>query len=585
MERTNNGKEAVRLCEHIIRQAFGDAVARVSSTLLNRGRLSAPAVTRLSGLPLRVVLGSLILLIQHHLVLSIGESVKDEQYEFNVEECLLRLRYGRILAVTRERLGEAALEVIKQLMLFGKLRAPDISRACGGEYDQSRELLINSTLLTLVQNHYIEPFHLRLGILHSERVNRSFKERLVEKQVSSGSKLLTDTTKNNCRLEAEEEIENESEALRSKDRVLLKTARPLKKKKKKDDKKRATINEDTDADLSLRPDIFLRINHDRFGLLIRDQVIVQAATTRWNRGAGIVMRELLEEARIDGEDVPVARLRDVFGHQHVRTDAVVARIEKIRKSEQKRGIINGEWDALCAGIMGSKSVDDVVDNYLRVIAAEDLMPGSGAPFLANQGGLGGPYRLQLENIGVMLRASLLSDLVRQSLGSAAARVLAAVLKAKYASETIIRDNALVSLKQLRTILPELQKLNLIETHDIPKNAGGKAARPLAGVPSSTGENHYWHLDLARAYAVLVAGLYKTLGNLVQRREMEMAKSRPALLREAKVMSTGLGHAALGERDKRELDELGDKRRKIDLAIARTDGVVFVMRDMPGWPRI
>nr|WRH23598.1 DNA-directed RNA polymerase III subunit RPC3 [Naematelia aurantialba] len=586
MERTNNGKEAVRLCEHIIRQAFGDVIARVSSTLLNRGRLSASALARLSGLPPRLVLGSLVVLIQHHLVLSTGETAKEEQYEFNVEECLLRLRYGRILAVTRERLGEAALEVIRQLIMFGKLRAPDISEACGGALDQSRELLINSTTLDLVQNHYVEPFAPELGILRSERVNRSYKERLVQKQVSSGSKLLSETSKHNCRAEAEEEIEAVNEGLRHTDRILVRASRPL-KKKKKDEKKRAGKEKpDDDVELvSLRSDVFLRINHDRFGLLVRDQAIVQAATTRWNRGAGIIMRELLEEARLDGEDVPVARLRDVFGHQHVRTEAVVKRVERIRKSELKRGIVNGEWDAMSSGIVGGKSVEAVVDNYLRVIAAEDLAIGSGSPFLVNQGGMGGPYRLQLEMIGVMLRASLLSDLVRQNLGDAAARVLAAVLKAKYASETIIRDNALVSLKQLRTILPELQKLNLIETHDIPKTAGGKAARPLAGVPISAGEHHYWHLDLARAYAVLLAGLYKTLGNLIHRRETEVAKSRPALLREAKVLSMGHGHEQLGERDKRELEELEDKRRKLDLAIARTEGVVFVMRDLPGWPRV
>lgn len=117
-------KEAVRLCEHIIRQAFGDVVCvsltrsftlssipdfqRVASTLLNKGRLALFSVQRLSGLKPDSVIQSLVILHQHNLLLSNGASLllpdsgTEELYEFNLPECLLRLRWPKILSVTEQ---------------------------------------------------------------------------------------------------------------------------------------------------------------------------------------------------------------------------------------------------------------------------------------------------------------------------------------------------------------------------------------------------------------------------------------------------------------------------------------------------
>lgn len=47
--------------------------------------------------------------MQHNVVLSNGESLispgEEELYEFDVQECLMRLRWGQILSLTQERLG------------------------------------------------------------------------------------------------------------------------------------------------------------------------------------------------------------------------------------------------------------------------------------------------------------------------------------------------------------------------------------------------------------------------------------------------------------------------------------------------
>jgi DNA-directed RNA polymerase III subunit RPC3 len=81
----------------------------VASTLLNRGRLGVTAVSRLSAVSRNNTLAAVLLLVQHNLVLSNGESLlgtgEEELYEFDVQECLMRLRWSKILSLTEEKLG------------------------------------------------------------------------------------------------------------------------------------------------------------------------------------------------------------------------------------------------------------------------------------------------------------------------------------------------------------------------------------------------------------------------------------------------------------------------------------------------
>lgn len=67
-------------------------------------------MSRLAALPLSTTQASLIILLQHHLVGSTGGSRRnppeEEMYEFDIIECLMRLRWGRMLALTEKEFGE-----------------------------------------------------------------------------------------------------------------------------------------------------------------------------------------------------------------------------------------------------------------------------------------------------------------------------------------------------------------------------------------------------------------------------------------------------------------------------------------------
>lgn len=83
--------------------------------------------------------------MQHNLVLSNGVHLRtdpeglEEMYEFAVPDCLHRLRWGRMLAMTQERLGGVAMEVVRMVMVYGKLTPGDVMRVMSAEGDGQSE--------------------------------------------------------------------------------------------------------------------------------------------------------------------------------------------------------------------------------------------------------------------------------------------------------------------------------------------------------------------------------------------------------------------------------------------------------------
>lgn len=116
------------LCETIIRTDFGSLTGvrpgtfceplyltyarglhlqTVASVLLTRGRLPLSQIIRFSKLKPRTVRASIIVLVQHNVIWHAETDVEGEVLEFNVDECLTRLRYGRYVWLAKRLFGKA----------------------------------------------------------------------------------------------------------------------------------------------------------------------------------------------------------------------------------------------------------------------------------------------------------------------------------------------------------------------------------------------------------------------------------------------------------------------------------------------
>lgn len=83
------------------------SVQSVVSVLLTRGRLPLPLIARLSGLKLRTTRAAIIVLVQHNILWHAQSDDDGEVFEVNVDECLLRLRYGRYVWQAEQLFGKA----------------------------------------------------------------------------------------------------------------------------------------------------------------------------------------------------------------------------------------------------------------------------------------------------------------------------------------------------------------------------------------------------------------------------------------------------------------------------------------------
>ena len=291
---------------------------------------------------------------------------------------------------------------------------------------------IHEALILLVQHNLLQPTFPELLISESDVIQRRVAVSpfhsghdisLIPSQSLKKAKFLekgrvmpTAPEMVNIQAQAMHETREERDNLRSTRQVLNRTAKVGKKKNKKSDTE--------EFDYSLTQDVALRINHDRYGVLLRDEMVVKAAQDRWNKGAAEVVKAVLE-ASLDDE----SSIMDSRTHKDVGFNEIIERIPAAL------------YPTLVAGLAGSSSkpTTEIVKQYLSILAGEDQMLANGGAFLRREGSSTNPgYRVELESVCVRLRASLLSELVRQRLGDKAARVLAVVAKAQKASETTVR---------------------------------------------------------------------------------------------------------------------------------------------------
>lgn len=228
-----------------------------------------------------------------------------------------------------------------------------------------------------------------------------------------GQFLLSPNDLANIQSQSEYEVVQERNELRHIDRILVKNEKRGKKKKGKG------VEE---YEYSLKPNVHLRVNYDRYGVLMRDELIIKAAEDRWNKSAAEVVRAVLA-ASLDEDSV----LAEGRTHKDVGVNEIVQVIPQ------------SSYPLLVAGMVpaSSKSVPELVREYLSILAGEDQMIGNGGAFLKRDGSTNPSYVVELESICKRLKATLLTELVRDRLGDRAARVLAVVAKASKAGETTV----------------------------------------------------------------------------------------------------------------------------------------------------
>jgi DNA-directed RNA polymerase III subunit RPC3 len=218
----------------------------------------------------------------------------------------------------------------------------------------------------------------------------------------------------------------------------------------------------------------------------------------------------------------------------------------------------------------------------------------------------GTYVVEFETVARRLKARVLDAVVRERWGDDAARVLNVVLKHGKMDEKHVRlpspsflschlshkpislpswieinqppplqiaKIAMLSPQSIRQITATLSSSSLLELQEVPKSADRQPSRTF----------YLWHVDLARAYTALISHLYKTLANLLQRKQKEVDERRMLVEKRNRSDVVESGGELMGREEKEELERMEQVVRRLTLAEQRTDLNIFVLRDLPGGP--
>jgi DNA-directed RNA polymerase III subunit RPC3 len=71
-----------------------------------------PQIVRFSKIKPRMVRAVILSLTQHNLLWHVGTDDENEILEFNIEECLTRLRFGRFISLAGKIMGEEVSDFI-----------------------------------------------------------------------------------------------------------------------------------------------------------------------------------------------------------------------------------------------------------------------------------------------------------------------------------------------------------------------------------------------------------------------------------------------------------------------------------------
>ncbi|SJL18665.1 uncharacterized protein ARMOST_22262 [Armillaria ostoyae] len=124
--------------------------------------------------------------------------------------------------------------------------------------------------------------------------------------------------------------------------------------------------------------------------------------------------------------------------------------------------------------------------------------------------------VEFDLIANQLCRNVLEAVTRARHGTEGVRIVRLLLETGKMGEKQISKVVMMAPKDVRPLLSALAADSLVSTHEVPRSADR--------APSTT--FYLWHVDLVKAYSMILAQLYKTLYNIGMRREAE--KEEPML---------------------------------------------------------
>ncbi|EJD53249.1 hypothetical protein AURDEDRAFT_180799 [Auricularia subglabra TFB-10046 SS5] len=539
--------ESGKLCVQIIHEHFGPLTAQIAAVLLHRGRLSMPQLARELGLKSQTVRAAVLVLVQHNILWHAETDDRTEVMEINIDECIARLRFGHYMSLAREIFGQEASEIVAILLDHGKLRLPDIlSRLLVSK--PKEQAVYTQMVHKLISSTHLKPSTVLSHICPRDKLINYEADELKKKKTAiiSAKDIREAKDLAVARLRKEEE---EAEKI------------GFKRKAKEALSGRASKKQIVEEDV-IDEDVYFRVNHSKFNVQIRNNLIVAAAAERYNDAAAVVICATLKAAEAKSS------LTDLRS-EAVTTNNIMSSIPE--NHELASGL--SYTSSKSSKAPKAPSTANLVKEFIGILsAADNPTPAGVAGSFLSTSSSAGKVQVEYDIIHRRLRRRVLEAVVRERFGDDGVRIIRILLATGKMDDKHIAKVAMKPPKDVRTVLAGMSSAGIIAMQEVPKSADRAPIRTF----------YLWHVDLPKTYAVLLRNLYKTLFNIQMRKRAEEEDN--ALIRGIldKCERGGLRDESQLTRPEREmLADWQEKRRRLTVLETRILQSVFVLKELGG----
>ncbi|XP_063032604.1 DNA-directed RNA polymerase III subunit RPC3-like isoform X1 [Melospiza melodia melodia] len=516
----------LRLCSLLLREHFGEIVEKVGNSLLRTGPRPLRLLVGDTGLLPDQVKKALCVLLQHQLARFEAQPRGWVEYEARRERVLRLLRYPRYIYTAKALYGDPGELLVEELLLHGHL---PMSAAVARVADRLTETMEDGKTMdyTEVSNTFV-----RLADTHFIQRCPTAPEVPPNGKVPPAPAL----------------------SIADKDMYTVprlslvgkgKRRRSCDEEEEGEHKAKRQKQEGGSSEAPPDDGIYWQVNLERFHQHFRDQALVNAVASRMDQTSSEVVRTMLRMSE-------------------VTTASGASHTQPLSSNEIFR--------SLPAGYNIGKQV---LDQYLALLADDPL------EFVGKSGDSGGgTYTVNLHKALVSLATATLESIVEERFGSRCARIFRLLLRKKHLEQKQVEDFAMIPAKEAKDMLYRLLSENLVALQEIPKTPDHAPSRTF----------YLYTVNVMAAARMLLHRCYKSVANLMERRQHEMRENKRLLEKSQRVeailasmQATGAEAAQLHEveemitgPERQQLENLKRNVNKLDASENQVDETIFVL---------
>ena len=550
-----------------------------------RSELTSKASSRL--FPLRVVQQALIVLIQHHCVLHskpTGDALSGEEFfEINQEEVLCRLSFGTYLSLAHAWGGDDAQDVVRVLLYHGQMRVADILSALTHSDetqvpDANRIARLRVLLVSMLQESVVRP---STPIQHVSPLDRQLTLELSLRKTQRGVPTAKSLREIKAKVESiineEDHRDWEGSSIGDTDGLRLGLVRKASSDQNRDKRQKRRSNTDVSEsrdDIDIDSNVWLRVHYDFFHLRLRNDIIVRAATSRYNSMTGEIMRYMLETDRPG-----TAPCEKDERSRPISVSSLAHRIPKdtrIQRGFDKRSIM-AQYDTKRSA---TPTTSELLAEYVAVLTCNDNISSSvhSTRFLApcSSGTVSGAttgtrvastFTVEYVNIIRQLQLDMVRDVVVDRFGPIAGRIFSILVEKGKLEEKHISKIGLISMGETRDICSRLFAASILRLQEVPKSNERNPQRTF----------FLWYVDAVHCKSWLQDQLHRTLIQLSRRRLYEQSQKASLLRKSERTDVREDANSLLTDWERNELASMRTVEEAITVAEARVVRDTFVLQ--------